>query len=306
MAHIIGRKLISLNFDQQRYEADLRFSMMRVRENAESIAFYRGEEIEKKNFKERFKNVVSNYWKLMKRNKLLDFYTNTHTQVTTIFPIMIVGPNYFAREIPIGGLMLSFSETIDFGVFFAAVTAISQLQYALNYFVQAYENLARLASVTRRLSEFTTNIEKVVSIESEVKRIKVPDEKFSAENLQIALPTGQTLLKGCSIEFKQGMRLLITGGSGCGKSTLLRTISGIWPFGKGKIFSSGKAGKLFLSQRPYLPLGTLRQAIFYPLEPKTDSDEKITEIMRLVDLEKFINRLDEVDDWSRILSLGEQ
>ena len=306
LAHIIGRKLISLNFDQQRYEADLRFSMMRVRENSESIAFYGGEEIEKKNFKERFRNVVSNYWKLMKRNKLLDFYTNTHRQVTTIFPIIIVGPNFFSREISIDNLTLFFSKTIDFGSLMAAVTAISQLQYALNYFVQAYGTLARLASVTRRLSEFTANIKKVVSFESEVEQIKVPNEIFSVENLQVALPSGQTLLKDCSIKFNQGMRLLITGGSGCGKSTLLRIISGIWPFGKGKIFSSGKVGKLFLSQRPYLPLGTLRQAIYYPLESETDSDEKIKEIMRLVDLEKFIDRLDVIDDWSRILSLGEQ
>ena len=285
LTHIIGRELIPLNFDQQRYEADFRFAMMRVRENSESIAFYGGEEVEKK-------NVISNYWKLMRRNKILDFYTNSYWQVGNIAPIFIATPKFFSGAIQFGGLM-------------EIIAAFEQLKNSLVYFVVAYESLAELASVTRRLSEFTDSMEKAVSIKTEVEQIKIADEKFSAENLQVELPNGQTLLQDCYFELTQGMRILITGGSGCGKSTLLRTISGIWPFGKGKIFSSGKAGKLFLSQRPYLPLGNLRQAICYPLAEEI-SDEKIKEVMRLADLEKFIGRLDEVDDWSRILSLGEQ
>ena len=309
LTHVIGRKLIPLNFEQQRYEADLRFSIMRVRENSESIAFYGGENVEKKNFRERFKNVISNYRKLIARNKLLDFYKNTYTHVTTIFPIVIVAPIFFPKEIPFAGFKVTIPEgmeSFDLGDLMGTATAISYFQNALNYFVEVYEYLARLASVTQRLSELTANIEKAIAIKSEVEQIQTPSENFSIEHLQISLPNGKTLLKDCTVEFKQGMCLLITGSSGCGKSTLLRTISGIWPFGKGKIFSSEKGRKLFLSQRPYLPLGTLRRAIYYPLEAEINSDEKIKEIMRLVDLEKFVNRLDEVDDWSRILSLGEQ
>ena len=309
LTHVIGRKLIPLNFEQQRYEADLRFSMMRVRENSESIAFYRGEEVEKKSFHERFKNVISNYRKLIARNRLLDFYKNTYTYVTTIFPIVIVAPIFFPKEISFSGLKVTLPEgmqSFSLGDLMGTVTAITYFQNALNYFVMVYESLARLASVTRRLSELTANIERVIAIKSEIEQIQTPDENFSTEHLQVALPNGKTLLKDCTVEFKQGMSFLITGSSGCGKSTFLRTISGIWPFGKGKIFSSERGGKLFLSQRPYLPLGTLRRAIYYPLEVEINSDEKIKEIMRLVDLEKFVNRLDETDDWSRILSLGEQ
>ena len=293
LTHVIGRELIPLNFNQQKYEADFRFSMMRVRENSESIALYGGEAVEKKNFQARFANVISNYWKLMRRNKLLDFYTNSYGQVGNVAPIVVATPKFFSGQIQFGGLM----ETI---------AAFEQFRNSLNFFVDAYEALAELASVVRRLSEFTDNMEKAVALKSEVEQIEIPGENFSAENLQVALPNGQSLLKDCNIELTQGTRLLITGSSGCGKSTLLRTISGIWPFGSGKIFSSGKVGKLFLSQRPYLPLGTLRQIIYYPLEPEPNSDEKIKEILRLTDLEKFIDRLDETDDWSRILSLGEQ
>lgn len=294
-AHLVGRRLIGLNFDQQRFEADFRFNMMRVRENSESVAFYRGEQPESVGFRERFAKVIRNYWQLMRQTKLLNFYVNGYGQLAIIVPLVLAAPQYFAGMMALGGLMQT-------------VSAFGRVQDALSYFVDSYDTIAQLAAVTRRLAGFTSHMEEAASIPNGVVRREMPagaEKAVSLNELQVCLPDGRTLLRDCTLKLPQGCRILITGASGCGKSTLLRTLSGIWPYGSGSLTLPQGTRALFLPQRPYLPLGTLRRALYYPLSA-SGCEDRLKEVLRLVGLEAFIARLDDRDDWSRILSLGEQ
>ncbi len=291
-AHLVGRKLIGLNFDQQRFEADFRFNMMRVRENSESVAFYRGEQPESVGFKERFAKVIENYWQLMRQTKILNFYVNGYAQLAIIVPLVLAAPRYFAGAMALGGLMQT-------------VSAFGRVQDALSYFVESYDTIAQLAAVIRRLSTFTGHMDDVSEIPNGVCRSACESGNLGMENLQVQLPDKRVLLDSCTLQITQGSHTLVTGASGCGKSTLLRTLAGIWPYGKGELSIPQGSRTLFLPQRPYLPLGSLRRALYYPLSA-SGSDERLKEVLQLVGLEKFVSHLDDVDDWSRILSLGEQ
>ncbi|MCR5563907.1 MAG: ABC transporter ATP-binding protein/permease [Desulfovibrio sp.] len=291
LAHVVGRKLIKLKYDQQKYEADFRFSMMRVRENSESIAFYGGERMELAGFGERFGQCVRNYLLLMRRHKLLSFYTNSYDQAAVIMPILMAAPRMFS-----GGFQI--------GQFMQLTHAFASVKDALSFFVSAYGTIASLAAVIRRLGLFTRHMKQTEAITDGVRMIPGEKGRFATSDLNVQLPDGRPLMRGCSLALEPGGRLLVTGPSGCGKSTFLRTISGIWPFGGGEVATGGET-TLFLPQRPYLPLGTLRRAVCYPRETDID-DARLGEVLRLVDLEKLTPRLDETDDWSRILSLGEQ
>ena len=291
-AHKVGRRLIGLNFDQQKYEADFRFSMMRVRENSESIAFYRGEPAELEGFNLKFSNVIKNYWQLMKKTKHLNFYVNGYAQLAVIVPLIMAAPRYFAKEIQLGGLMQISS-------------AFGRVQDALSFFVDSYDTLASLAAVINRLAGFTEHMDDAKKIRSSVTTSTAPELKISA--LNVSLPTGRELLKKLSLELENSKSLLVTGSSGCGKSTLLRTLAGIWAHASGEISLPEKARVMFLPQKPYLPLGTLRRALIYPnAEKDSPPDDKLKEILRLADLPALVDKLDAAEDWNRILSLGEQ
>jgi len=290
--HVVGKKLIRLNFDQQRYEADFRFSMMRVRENSESIAFYRGEMAEGVGFKERFANVIKNYWGLMRRTKLLNFYVNGYGQLAIIFPLIMAAPRYYAGEMALGGLMQT-------------ISAFGRVQDALSFFVESYGSIAELAAVIQRLAGFTEHIDESARVTSDIVRSEGTSDTLALQELSIHLPDGAPLLTSCTLHFARGSHVLVTGASGAGKSTLLRALAGIWPFGSGTIDLPQGAKRLFLPQRPYLVLGSLRRALSYP-RTAAASDEEIARILKLVGMDHFAARLDDVDDWSRILSLGEQ
>ena len=290
--HIVGKKLIGLNFNQQRYEADFRFSMMRVRENSESIAFYRGEMAEGVGFKERFANVIKNYWGLMRRTKLLNFYVNGYAQLAIIFPLIMAAPRYYAGEIALGGLMQTLS-------------AFGRVQDALSFFVESYSSIAELAAVIQRLSGFTEHMEESAQVKSDIMCAEGTSDALVLQKLSVALPDGAPLLTACTLTLPRGSHTLVTGASGAGKSTLLRTLAGLWPYGSGAIELPVGAKRLFLPQRPYLVLGSLRRALSYP-RTAAAPDTEIARILKLVGLEHFAARLDDVDDWSRILSLGEQ
>ena len=291
-AHKVGRKLIGLNFDQQKYEADFRFSMMRVRENSESIAFYRGEPNELEGFNLKFSNVIKNYWQLMKKTKHLNFYVNGYAQLAVIVPLIMAAPRYFSKEIQLGGLMQISS-------------AFGRVQDALSFFVDSYDTLASLAAVINRLAGFTEHMEDAKKIRSAVTTTTAPELKISA--LNVSLPTGRELLKKLSLELQNSKSLLVTGASGCGKSTLLRTLAGIWAHASGEISFPANARVMFLPQKPYLPLGTLRRALIYPAaESESPSDDALKKILQLVELPALTDKLNAADDWSRILSLGEQ
>ena len=292
-ANKVGRKLIRLNYDQQRYEADFRFNMIRVRENGESIAFYGGEEPEKLGFKDKFSMVIENFWHLMNRTKLLNFYVNGYAQLAVIVPLIMAAPQYFGGAMNLGGLMQT-------------ISAFGRVQDALSFFVDSYDSLAQLVAVIRRLGGFTKHMEEVDAIETNFVQKKSLDGDVHLNDVNVMLPDDRVLLQDLNIKLKKSARLLISGESGCGKSTLLRALAGIWPYGSGEISIPDGWKVLFLPQRPYLPLGTLRQAIYYPQEvPKTDGDN-LKDLLYKMELPELAERLDNVDDWSRILSLGEQ
>ena len=290
--HLVGKKLIRLNFDQQRYEADFRFSMMRVRENSESIAFYRGETAETIGFKERFANVIQNYWGLMRRTKLLNFYVNGYGQLAIIFPLIMAAPRYYAGEMALGGLMQTMS-------------AFGRVQDALSFFVDSYGSIAELAAVIQRLSGFTAHMENAAQVQSGILRTQEDADALALRNLTIALPESGILLSACTLTLPRGSRVLVTGTSGAGKSTLLRALAGIWPYGSGSVALPMDSVRIFLPQRPYLVLGSLRRALTYP-RTAAPPDTETVRILHRVGLAHLIDRLDETDDWSRILSLGEQ
>lgn len=294
-AHLVGRRLIGLNFDQQRYEADFRFNMMRVRENSESVAFYRGEDAENVGFKERFAHVISNYWQLMRQTKLLNFYVNGYAQLAIIVPLVLAAPRYFGGEMALGGLMQT-------------VSAFGRVQDALSYFVESYDTIAQLAAVIRRLSTFTEHMEQAQALEDGVAHEQSAaggESALALSDLDVALPDGRQLMQDCTVTLPAGSRVLVTGASGAGKSTLLRTLAGIWPYGSGQVTIGQGSRALFLPQRPYLPLGSLRRALAYP-RTAAGTDEELVTALRDVGLERLVGDLDRIDDWSRILSLGEQ
>ena len=291
-AHKVGRRLIDLNFNQQKYEADFRFSMMRVRENSESIAFYRGEASEMEGFNLKFSNVIKNYWQLMRKTKHLNFYVNGYAQLAVLVPLLMAAPRYFAKEIQLGGLMQISS-------------AFGRVQDALSFFVDSYDTLASLAAVINRLAGFTEHMTDAQKVKSSVTTATAPELQISA--LNVSLPTGRELLKKLSLQLQNAKSLLVTGASGCGKSTLLRTLAGIWAYASGEISLPPNARVMFLPQKPYLPLGTLKRALVYPsAEVDAPTDDKLKQTLKLVDLPALTDKLDAADDWSRILSLGEQ
>lgn len=287
----VGSPLIRLNYDQQRYEADFRFNLVRLRENGESVAFYGGEQPERTNFFACFDRAFKNYWQLMKYGKRLTWFVSGYGQLAIIFPILMAAPRYFAREIQIGGVM-------------QILNAFGKVQDALSYFVDSYASIAQWTAVVKRLGDFTRHMEIVEQTRpGTVQGAGTAALRLSA--LTVALPQGQVLVSAIDLTVERGDRLLVTGASGCGKSTLLRTIAGIWPYGSGEISMPAGARRLFLPQRPYLPLGSLRNTLFYPEEKAADG-ARVEDVLQLCKLEHLLDRLDAAEDWGKILSLGEQ
>lgn len=294
LAHKVGRSLIGLNYDQQRYEADFRFSMVRVRENGESIAFYGGEGPEMQNFQERFGMVIRNFWALMKRTKLLNFYVNGYAQLAVIVPILMSAPKYFSGDMQLGG-------------FIQTLSAFGRVQDALSYFVEAYDTIAQYVAVIRRLGGFTGHMEAAENMQASFGFDSRDDiNGLVLQDVQVELPNGRRLFEGLSLAVPAGKYLLVSGNSGCGKSTLLRALAGIWPYGCGNVSLPSGWRSMFLPQRPYLPLGSLRRAIYYPQPVPENESADLRELLERFGIGRLADRLDEVDDWSRILSLGEQ
>jgi putative ATP-binding cassette transporter len=291
----IGRPLVPLNFDQQRFEADFRFSLVRLRQNAESVALYRGEAMELGVFQERFRSVFENFWQIMKRQKRLAWFTSGYAQVALIFPIVVVAPRYFAKQIGLGGLM-------------QVVSAFSAVQSSLSFIISSYTNIANWQAVTERLSGFEERLSAIHRSRHEPRKIVIRRNtaETAVQGLDLNLPDGTPLLRGVAFAPEPGAALLINGPTGAGKSTLLRAIAGLWPYGRGEI-TLPKGGVLFVPQRPYLPLGTLAAALVYPGGDKNIRPRaKLTAVLEQVGLGALVNELDVVQDWSQRLSPGEQ
>lgn len=293
ITHIVGRKLVKINFIQQKYEADFRFSMIRLRESAESVAFYRGEAQEGSVFKQRFKTLLDNFWKLVNKQKQLVFLNSGYSQIAIIFPFVVAMNRYLTKEVTLGGLM-------------QVASAFGRVQDSLSYFVDMYSSIAQWQAVVMRLTYFGRHMHEV---SQQAERFHV--ERFAAadvvevSNMQINLPDGKPLLENLSFNLHPGHNVLIKGVSGSGKSTLLRAISGIWPFVDGKIFLPERDKLMFIPQKPYLPLGTLRAALNYPGNKPIDDTELIY-LMDLCQIGYLKDKLDLEADWSHVLSVGEQ
>jgi putative ATP-binding cassette transporter len=294
LTHRIGKPLIGFNFNQQRYEADFRFGLVRFRENAEGVALYRGEAQELGEFRRRFGDVVANWIRIMVQQKRLTWFTAGYSQVAVIFPYVVAAPRYFSGAVPLGGLMQT-------------VSAFSQVQGALSWFIDAYTTFAEWRASAERLITFQHAMQRAIE-QRDNDGATVEDTnaaQLEIQDLDLALPNAHPLLEHGSLTIASGESVLLTGPSGSGKSTLFRAIAGIWPFAKGRILRpAGPA--LFLPQRPYIPLGSLRRAVTFPAEPGRFTDEAIRESLIACGLPRLADRLDEDQHWALQLSPGEQ
>ncbi len=293
LTHLVGRPLATLSFRQQRFEADFRFSLVRLRENVEGIALYGGEEDEHAALLTRFSAVVMNWWAIMQRTKLLNALTSGYQQIAVVFPIIVAAPRYFGGQIPLGGLTRTAS-------------AFGQVQGAMSWFVGSYASLAAWSATVERLASFQRSIEAArAQAGSGIAVTESAGDSLDLHHLHITLPNGKSLIEEDAYRFLRGESVVISGRSGLGKSTLFRAIAGIWPFGEGKI-ARPQGSYLFLPQRPYLPLGSLRHIVTYPAAADSMSDEVIAEALRKTGLGALVERLGEEHDWSLLLSGGEQ
>jgi len=293
LAHLIGRPLIRIGFDQQRYEANFRYSLVRLRENSEGVALYRGEASELQNFRAKFRDVISIWWTKMLKQKQLGWFQSFYSQVAIIFPFLVASPRFFSGAMPLGGI-------------FQIASAFGQVQGALSWFLNAYTSFANWKATVDRLVGFTESLEEVRAQRAAGERVDQAGRAFSLENLRLDLPQGRTLLEGATLQLKPGEDVLITGASGSGKSTLFRALAGIWPYWKGRVRVPQGARLLFLPQKPYLPIGTLKTALSYPADTAQFSDAQSAEALQAVGLGQLAADLERSENWGQVLSGGEQ
>jgi len=296
LTHWIGSPLVLLDFQLQRFEADFRFNLVRVRENSEQIALLQGESAERARLLERFGRVVQNWYEIMSRTKRLTAFTSSYAQAAVVFPYILVAPAYFADKIQLGGMMQTAS-------------AFDSVQKSLSFFVSVYRALAEWQAVIARLEGFEEAIASATKLPTTAKSIEVvpsAGDKIELRQLLVRLPNGTPLVAADGFSIHSHERTLVTGPSGSGKSTLFRAIAGVWPFGNGEIAIPAKATLMMLPQRPYFPVGSLKAAIAYPAEPGAYSSELVGRALASVGLPGLVPRLEEEAHWNRMLSLGEQ
>lgn len=295
LTHFIGRGLIPLEFHRQRVEADFRFGLVRLRENSEGVALYRGEAEELGGLRQRFGALIGNWWQLMYKRKQVNWFTSFYGQLAIIFPYIVVSPRFFSGAIPLGGI-------------FQTASAFGQVQGSLSWFINAYASFAAWKATVDRLIGFHAALEHVRAEADQIhgERLAVAENTIALEDVKLQLPQGQPLLADTSIELKPHEDVLVTGPSGAGKSTFFRALAGIWPYWKGRIRLPKGARLLFLPQKPYLPLGTLKHAVSYPDEPEKHADEETRSALKAVGLEHLAGDLDRNENWAQVLSGGEQ
>ncbi|KWR89974.1 ABC transporter ATP-binding protein/permease [Cupriavidus sp. IDO] len=310
VAHLVGRPLIGLNFQQEQYEADFRFTLVRLRENSEPVALYRGEPTEQAGLRARFDRIRANWNQLMRYTRRLTFVSSGYAQFAIIFPILVAAPRYFAGKMTLGGLMQTSS-------------AFGQVQGALSWFVDSYATLVGWKAAANRLIDFQEairvaerqDLQHQATRDIEVEHSGKPDAGISIDGLALALPVRQArseavgqrpLVAPFSLSVAPGERWLVSGPSGCGKSVLFRALAGIWPYGHGTVTMPADARTLFLPQRSYLPIGTLADALAYPDAGTAHPSEALQVVLRQARLAQLVGQLDVFDNWSLRLSPGEQ
>jgi putative ATP-binding cassette transporter len=297
LTHLIGWPLIPLNFQQQRFEADFRFNLVRTRENSEQVAALHGEAAERERLSDRFGLIVGNWIAIMNRQKKLMFFTQSYSQAAVIFPYLMVSPVYFSGAMQLGGLMQTAS-------------AFNSVQTALSYFISSYQSIAQYQAVVQRLSGFEDAIEggRAAALTPPVIEV-LPSAGATAiaiDQFHVRLPNGKPLVNAEHMAFAPGERVLVTGPSGAGKSTLFRALTGIWPFGSGRVTVPADAKVMLLPQRPYFPVATLAAAVSYPAKAGSFDDARIAEVVAAVGLPQWSERIGEEAHWNRMLSQGEQ
>lgn len=289
LTHYVGRRLIPLNYEQQRREADFRHNLIRVREYGEAIALDRGEAVEYRQLNLRFGHVLSNYVKLIDAQKRLTMFTASFSQASTVFPFIVAAPRFFSGAIQLGTLM-------------QIASAFNRVQDSLSWFIDNYDALAAWRATTDRLTHFEDAIRKAQR--SAPLQHDEAATGLQASELNLDLPTGDRLLAHTALQVQAGDSILLNGPSGSGKSTLFRALAGIWPLASGRV--ALPASSMFIPQRPYFPNAPLRDALAYP-EPATKyDDETLKQALRDALLPQLVDQLDVTDAWSQKLSGGEQ
>ncbi|HDJ1441177.1 TPA: ABC transporter ATP-binding protein/permease [Serratia rubidaea] len=289
----VGKPLVRLGFDQERYEANFRFGLIRIRENHDAIALYQGEKQEEQQLGERFATIRNNWWSIMRITRRLNIASNFYGQFAIIFPLLVAAPRYFSGAIQMGGLM-------------QIASAFSQVQGALSWFIDAFNDLAAWKACVNRLAGFNAAVEQAHHQPRGIVLEADDAQPLALNRLSLQLPDGQPLVHDVSLTLQRGERVLIAGPSGGGKSTLLRAIAGIWPYGAGSIRRDASLRALFLPQRSYMPIGTLREALSYPHPADTYHDEQLLAVLENCRLQHLQRWLDTANNWSQRLSPGEQ
>ncbi len=289
LTHYVGRRLIPLNYEQQRREADFRHHLVRVREYSEAIALDRGETVEHKQLDLRFSHVLSNYLKLIDAQKRLTMFTASFSQASTVFPFIVAAPRFFSGAIQLGTLM-------------QIASAFNRVQDSLSWFIDNYDSLAAWRATTDRLTHFEAAIQKAQ--QTTPLQHSATAQGLQASALNLDLPTGSRLLADTALQVQPGDSILLSGPSGSGKSTLFRALAGIWPLASGRV--ALPASVMFIPQRPYFPNAPLRDALAYPEPAEKYDDETLKHALREALLPQLAEQLDVTDAWSQKLSGGEQ
>jgi len=286
LAHLVGSKLIPINFDKQRLEANFRFALIRFSENAEQIAFYKGEQRERQGFDSKFREIKENWRLMMRYNRNLSFFTLSAEQIALILPMALVAPAYFA-------------EKILLGVIFQTSNAFFQVQESIAWVANNYVRLSEWMATVERLSGF-----RVLTASRSSSTVESTEHQITLRDVQVSLPEGKRLIHVDNIAVRSGDWVMLTGASGSGKSTLLRVLAGIWPFVDGTI-QVPTENALFMPQKVYMPISNLRRAIAYPGTEDQIDDKKLKETLTTLGRSYLIDKLDVTDDWSKRLSAGE-
>lgn len=290
LTHYVGRRLIPLNYEQQRREADFRHNLVRVREYSEAIALDRGETVEYKQLNLRFGHVLHNYLQLIDAQKRLTMFTATFSQASTVFPFLVAAPRFFSGAIQLGTVM-------------QIASAFNRVQDSLSWFIDNYDSLAAWRATTDRLTHFEAAIQKA-SQAATLQHETSSDAGLKVQDLALDLPTGSRLLAHTALQVQPGDSILLSGPSGSGKSTLFRALAGIWPLASGRVLMP--PSRMFIPQRPYFPNASLRDALAYPESAEKYDDATLQQALRDALLPQLADQLDEVAAWGQKLSGGEQ
>ena len=293
LTHYVGRPLAVLSFQQEKAEADFRFALVRLRENTEGIALYSGEKAEKAGLIDRFAAVFANWRLIMNRQKLLNALSAGYEQAAAVFPIVVAAPRYFSGEIALGGLTRT-------------AGAFARVQGSLSWFIEAYADLASFRATVARLAGFRRAIDVARGLADQGTRLRSSaGGGIAATDLSLTMPDGTPLLAYSGVLFPKGRSTAISGRSGSGKSTLFRALAGIWPYGSG-VVERPPGRYLFLPQRPYIPLGTLRHVLTYPASDTSFGNEAVLQALADAGLASLAPQLDDDQPWMQRLSGGEQ